>query len=859
MESKGNGKSQIHYWGWDTQRNIKAMVKDVPRKVALYNSITGDLDRGAGADKYRTVFLEKNLLEASAHNDATAVEYLIRRCGMSPVREIEKKKNVKISPVREAALSDNKGDITEQWAALDRLARAVIDDPHKWAHDCDDIATEEEMAPVKNLVLNVVGGEETALQVINHTDSYGCSILYYCVRKNAHGAVAELLRAGAAVPGVCLHTAVDHGALEAIRLVLPKLRSAETVAADARVRRQSIAIGEDRRRIENRPPAPGMFVVTRLLKWRRSVTSADAAHGAVASKSGNVRRERRRHPEARSMDPHISQQYLECLARHAVKNVSKCKKKTPDNTVAAAAAAETGFDHATARYKRSVQILGAILQYCQPQWRFFRRCLEAYLIEVLCGEVLESCRDDLLDEFVENAIFPLHHALAAARACQKVARTKTLYRELLHSYSLRFEGVVAEIIAECQDADEAEEILYERSDATDAHTTCLALAVVHGNKKITANKLSSAVVQSLWFGRDDTIKEKFQHWDRLSSLPLLRAATALHLGVFVYEVSLLAVLILFMVPISIVPFWKQLRNNLAMNRLQFSCANFKFFSHQFFFTLFIALVCWAEIELTHFFPPEAAASPNRCAGKDKRITMFSTKEKVMYLWVLAIMLRLLELAQMVGWKRFWSFGSNRRESMVVVCFVVSFVLRLAAMSEINAPAADECSVPNVFRASVYATAIAAFASCFRLLDIGAIHHSLGPLWVAVQVMMQDILHFSFLLGVTLLSFVVCFSILIQAHASETGFDSVSSSFFSLLWSLFEPFQGYDPRNSPHIYIIFLLLFLMMALVVLMNLLIAMLNFSSVNVLQHTISDALPPGQLAVGPRVLILALCSAVL
>lgn len=231
----------------------------------------------------------------------------------------------------------------------------------------------------------------------------------------------------------------------------------------------------------------------------------------------------------------------------------------------------------------------------------------------------------------------------------------------------------------------------------------------------------------------------------------------------------------------------------------------------------------------------------------------------MYLWVLAIMLRLLELAQMVGWKRFWSFGSNRRESMVVVCFVVSFVLRLAAMSEINAPAADECSVPNVFRASVYATAIAAFASCFRLLDIGAIHHSLGPLWVAVQVMMQDILHFSFLLGVTLLSFVVCFSILIQAHASETGFDSVSSSFFSLLWSLFEPFQGYDPRNSPHIYIIFLLLFLMMALVVLMNLLIAMLNFSSVNVLQHTISDALPPGQLAVGPRVLILALCSAVL
>ena len=72
---------------------------------------------------------------------------------------------------------------------------------------------------------------------------------------------------------------------------------------------------------------------------------------------------------------------------------------------------------------------------------------------------------------------------------------------------------------------------YERSDARDANTTCLALAVLHGNKTITANKLTSAVVQSLWFGRDDTIKEKFQKMDRINSLPILRG---LHLGVFVY-------------------------------------------------------------------------------------------------------------------------------------------------------------------------------------------------------------------------------------------------------------------------------------------------------------------------------------
>jgi len=206
--------------------------------------------------------------------------------------------------------------------------------------------------------------------------------------------------------------------------------------------------------------------------------------------------------------------------------------------------------------------------------------------------------------------------------------------------------------------------------------------------------------------------------------------------------------------------------------------------------------------------------------------MFSTKEVIMYVWVLAIALGLGEHIMMVGRKRFWSFGSNRRESMVVVCFVVSFILRLAAMSQSNhRVAGDGCSVPFVYRASVYATAVAAFVSCFRLLDVGAIHHSLGPLWVAVQVMMQDILQFSFLLGVTLLSFVVSFSILIQAEPGEEGFNSVSSSFFSLLWSLFEPFQGYDPRSSPHIYIIFLFFFLMMALVVLMNLLIAMLNYS----------------------------------
>ena len=294
-----------------------------------------------------------------------------------------------------------------------------------------------------------------------------------------------------------------------------------------------------------------------------------------------------------------------------------------------------------------------------------------------------------------------------------------------------------------------------------------------------------------------------------------------------------------MLPISIVPFNKRLRNNLAMNRLQFSCANFKFFSHQFWYTLFVACVCWAEIDWAHFSTPEGVAEgdadasrllmeqSSECGGQDNpRIRMFSTKEKIMYVWVLAIALGLGEHIMMVGRKRFWSFGSNRRESLVVVCFVISFILRLVAMSESNDTASgDDCSVSAVFRASVYATAVAAFVSCFRLLDVGAIHHSLGPLWVAVQVMMQDILQFSFLLGVTLLSFVVSFSILIQAHDTETGFESVSNSFFSLLWSLFEPFQGYDPRSSPHIYIIFLFFFLMMALVVLMNLLIAMLNYS----------------------------------
>ena len=106
---------------------------------------------------------EKNLLEAAAHNDATAVDYLIRQCEMSPVREIEKKKN-KVSPIREAALSDSKNDITEQWAALDILARAVINDPLRWVGDCDGIATEAEMEHVNNPALLKVGGDDKELQ-----------------------------------------------------------------------------------------------------------------------------------------------------------------------------------------------------------------------------------------------------------------------------------------------------------------------------------------------------------------------------------------------------------------------------------------------------------------------------------------------------------------------------------------------------------------------------------------------------------------------------------------------------------------------------------------------------------------------
>ena len=120
---------------------------------------------------------EKNLLEAAAHNDATAVDYLIRQCEMSPVREIEKKKN-KVSPIREAALSDSKNDITEQWAALDILARAVINDPLRWVGDCDGIATEAEMEHVNNPALLKVGGDDKELQARKNV----CSLILYPYR-----------------------------------------------------------------------------------------------------------------------------------------------------------------------------------------------------------------------------------------------------------------------------------------------------------------------------------------------------------------------------------------------------------------------------------------------------------------------------------------------------------------------------------------------------------------------------------------------------------------------------------------------------------------------------------------------------
>ena len=68
------------------------------------------------------------------------------------------------------------------------------------------------------------------------------------------------------------------------------------------------------------------------------------------------------HPAANDMPPSNNISYLKNLAQYAKQNVERWEKKK-----------DAGESDAALQYKRAVEILGAVLQQCQPSWPFSPR------------------------------------------------------------------------------------------------------------------------------------------------------------------------------------------------------------------------------------------------------------------------------------------------------------------------------------------------------------------------------------------------------------------------------------------------------------------------------------------------------
>ncbi len=190
---------------------------------------------------------------------------------------------------------------------------------------------------------------------------------------------------------------------------------------------------------------------------------------------------------------------------------------------------------------------------------------------------------------------------------------------------------------------------------------------------------------------------------------------------------------------------------------------------------------------------------------------------------------------------YFSDGQQIFDVVMWIGFCVTFGLRFRA----HEGASD---AQTMLDWSDLLLSMSSWMAVFRLLHVCSINSQLGPLWVMLKKMTRDVLLFLYLFGVTFAGFLLAFSSLLRSENRENFVgDSLESTWTivqQLCWLLFdltgetagENFGGGELSGTKaakyYVYTLMVLLFLIQAVIMLTNLLIAMMSNTYSTVKAH---------------------------
>ncbi|GBG29226.1 Short transient receptor potential channel 3 [Hondaea fermentalgiana] len=826
---RNGGLSMVtHYWRWETRPTITAMTTSLINQVCFYFRLVPPAERD---DKVLTDWLyeaaktnQVNVIkllcavdeegvvdpwedeEAPAADDVEDADQEGGSSGEAPQSSAsqlstERVPRVKLDP---SILRDKAGRSPLRIAtlhgagdAVEALIRIQLSNAQKKAQELLKTPREDQLHEMDVFAVNQP--EKCAV------DGEPCTLIYYAAIANRVSLVKHLLGSkSVAVNSVCLHSCISCGAVEALAVLLPRLRYDPSAQGSSR-RRVLFGVEMDSSVDLNNPEV-------------RARLSADLP------KADNF-------SYFKSLLDHIERE-LNALSGAGNKLIWKTNADS-DGQVSMAPA---------------LRALEVVLQYCNPTAYYYRSFLHIYLHKVI--ELDDRPEEEaILREFIDRSRFPLHIALMSAHVLRSVFGLEKRFWDSYQSHADNFQNLVCNILDCCEDQAEAEELLRERADIPSwrrengtlvtrplAHrhkSTCAYLAVKYRLKRVVAHKFFTTQNDAIWFNdaNDSLYTRGLGSLANLSAsfFPLFKQGKTSEVPVrtggptaqrfdvdrktrneslvaFLLRVPglktsiqasyracvslVLLVLLVLMTPVLwLLPFSRSLRIIVDIPRTEFACCYFKWSVWSMSYVLY--LLAFAYL------------ATRNAQGEQEAL---STSELILIIFFLGNVVGIVEQIAAIG------VGPFLQHSVNIVDVGASIVLAAAFCMDRTTEAYD------------ILMSIGAILSTFRLFHLFSASKELGPLWITMQYVVWDVIRFLALLAVVLVAFILAFVFLLGGQGVE-GFETAGAAFSSLVWSVFEAFTTYDPNQGvrTRLYQVFLFGFLLIAAVLLTNLLIAMMT------------------------------------
>jgi len=624
--------------------------------------------------------------------------------------------------------------------------------------------------------------------IVNQPDLHGRTLIYYAAVANCADLVQELLcYKNVAVNSVCLHSCISRGAVDVLPIILARLR------------------------YEDSTP-----IQTRLLFGVEDDNSVDLT---------NETEKKRYTFESPRADSFATFESLLLYTKNTLGEQSRKRKHLAKGS------------GKRDLYTTTIDALEVLLQYCKPFF-IYQQYLQCFLREIIETDNREY-EIEQFNHLIAGSRYPLHAALCAANSLKYRDGVEKRHWDAYDFHANYFQDMACGILDACEDQDEAEQLLRERSDipawvdkdgipvqriyAHRRKATCAYLAVKYMLKKVVAHKYFTTQNDAIWYGDvSDSLYTKgiggiqaHKHFNKRRNAVsafrtyLLRIPGFTGFFVQAYRLAISFLLMVFLAlssPIlALLPYSYSLRVLIDIPRTEYASCYYKWSTWCFSYIWYlIAFACVASMTRT-----------------DDINDPCTTAEFILYVFWAANVCGIKEQVDTIGFGPFVQHAVNIVDTLSCLCVFLALSCRFVL------PLDSPLETYDIFMS------LGSLLACFRLYHMFSASKSLGPLWITIVYVATDVGRFLCLLSVTLVAFMFAFLFLFNGKG-VTGFESFAQVFSSLLWSTFEAFTGYNPNQTyqKELFQFFLFFFLLIAAVLLTNLLIAMMT-DRYNAVQQT--------------------------